>query len=75
MTNWDKCINELGNIGVGAIDVPNHFVKWLKDNISNKHKRNTNLILKMNMVMKNETDELEQFLINSGVNNKNLMKY
>ena len=38
MTNWDKCINELGTIGVGTFDVPNHFVKWLKDNISNKHK-------------------------------------
>ena len=77
MTNWDKCINELGNIGVGTFDVPNHFVKWLKDNISNKHKRNTNLAghIKNEHGYEKWPDELEQFLINSGVNNKNLMNY
>ena len=65
MTNWDKCVNELTNIGVGTFDVPDNFVKWLKDNISNKHKRNKNLAghIKNEHGYQKWPDELEQFLI------------
>ena len=77
MTNWDKTVNEIGQIGVGTFDVPNHLVKWLKDNISDKHKKNKTLAghIKNEHGYEKWPDELEQFLINSGVNHKHLMDY
>ena len=77
MTNWEISISELDGIGVGAFNVPEHLVKWLKDNVSNKEKRNHKLSghIKKEYGYKKWPTELEEFIINSGSSNKKLMNY